>query len=284
MSYFYFIKKKSIVIPHTYVWSTGNDKSTSTCWGSAFGVLTSGVYCGGRNTTTYYNTTENFDGTNWSSGGDMNMAHIFQSAGGSQTDGIVMGGYSGSTQLRQSELYNGVSWSVTGFLSVTRSSHAGAGLTSGAFVAGGGNNTCEEFVTNTWSAGGNLPYSPTYPTGTGELTAGLIVGGQNYNKSAEYDGTTWTEGNQMSSEKDGIGVAGSISSSIIAGGEDDSFGSPWCTNVAETYDGTNFTTISSMPVKYFSGSGFGSPTGFAYSAGATLGGSTSGHKKTYIYS
>jgi len=101
-----------------------------------------------------------------------------------------------------------------------------------------------------WAAGGNLPVTNHQSGGAGIQTANVIFGGTappaNPQKTAatfEYDGSTWSPGGNMNTSRTGPSGAGTQTAALGAGG----YKFPGASDDAETYDGSTWTNITSMP-------------------------------------
>jgi hypothetical protein len=117
------------------------------------------------------------------------------------------------------------------------------------------NTTSGTFKTNVnlggvWAAGGNLPATTFGSGGAGVQTANLSFGGtappgspQKTAATFEYDGSTWSPGGNMNTSRTGPSGAGTQTAALGAGG----YLFPGPTTAAETYDGSSWTNVTSMP-------------------------------------
>jgi len=120
-------------------WTT-SPASLSLATGSraGFGVQTSGVTAGGQAGTTYYATTEDWNGSVWTSGGNLNTARRAHAGSGtSESSGIAFGGEIATGKTAVTEEYNGTSWTNSTSMATARSKLAGAGTESLALGFGG---------------------------------------------------------------------------------------------------------------------------------------------------
>jgi len=122
---------------------------------NGFGIQTSGITCGGQAGPTYYNTTEDWNGTVWTSGGNLTVARRAHGASGtSESSGIAFGGEVAGSPGRTAatEEYNGTSWSSTTNMTSGRSKIGSCGTLSAGLGFGGYNptpavsNTTEEWT------------------------------------------------------------------------------------------------------------------------------------------
>ena len=114
-----------------------------------------------------------------------------------------------------------------------------------------------------WSAGGNYPGAQSYLAGMGTLTAGLAAGGDTpgvSNVSAEYNGSSWTAGNNINTARRNLAQAGGSpqTAGIVFGGADPP--APATSAATEEYDGTNWSTVTAMPLARSGAGGLGVQT------------------------
>jgi len=114
---------------------------------------------------------------------------------------------------------------------------------------------------DTWSTGGTIPVSIRNMNVVGTQTATLLYGGSkapvalggapsppNYSlATASYNGTSWTALNDKNNPTTYSGGGGTSTSAISAGGFSE-VPSNGDTAVAETWNGTNWTTTTSLPI------------------------------------
>jgi hypothetical protein len=100
------------------------------------------------------------------------------------------------------------------------------------------------------AAGGNLPVGTNQMGGAGPQTANVSFGGTPATPpqtktaaSFEYDGSTWSPGGNLNTARTGIAGAGTQTAAIGAGG----YKFPGPSADAESYNGTSWTNITSMP-------------------------------------
>jgi hypothetical protein len=117
------------------------------------------------------------------------------------------------------------------------------------------NTTSGTFKTNVnlggvWAAGGNLPVTNFQSGGAGPQTANVIFGGtappgapQKTAATFEYDGSTWSPSGNMNTSRTAVSGAGTQTAALGAGG----YVFPGPTTSAETYDGSSWTNVTSMP-------------------------------------
>ena len=128
----------------------------------------------------------------------------------------------------------------------------GAG-TSTAGLAFGGNADppitadSEEYNGSSWTEGNNLNTARQAMSGFGVQTAALAAAGATSTGQValveEYNGTSWSEVNNVNTARNGLAGGGVQTAGLIFGGLTTA---PALTGATETYDGTTFTTSSSM--------------------------------------
>jgi len=101
----------------------------------------------------------------------------------------------------------------------------------------------------TWSSGGDLPTATNQSGGAGITSASLLFGGTNpganaANQTYEYDGTSWTPSGNINTSRTAISGAGTQTAALGGGG----YLFPGGSNHAETYDGSTWTNITTMPI------------------------------------
>jgi hypothetical protein len=101
-----------------------------------------------------------------------------------------------------------------------------------------------------WAAGGNLPVTNFQSGGAGIQTANVIFGGtappgspQKTAATFEYDGSTWSPSGNMNTSRTAPAGAGTQTAALGAGG----YVFPGTSSAAETYNGSTWTNITSMP-------------------------------------
>jgi hypothetical protein len=101
-----------------------------------------------------------------------------------------------------------------------------------------------------WAAGGNLPVGTNQMGGAGPQTANVSFGGtpatppqQKTAATYEYDGNTWSPSGNLNTSRTGISGAGTQTAALGAGG----YLFPGGTAVAETYNGSTWTSVTSAP-------------------------------------
>jgi hypothetical protein len=101
-----------------------------------------------------------------------------------------------------------------------------------------------------WASGGNLPATTFQSGGAGVQTANLSFGGtappgapQKTAATFEYNGSTWSPGGNMNTSRTAPSGAGTQTAALGAGG----YVFPGPTTSAETYDGSSWTNVTSMP-------------------------------------
>jgi hypothetical protein len=106
----------------------------------------------------------------------------------------------------------------------------------------------------TWSSGGNMNTGREGGTYFGILSAGVAAGGNSSTNNEEYNGTSWTAGNVLPASGGQGAGAGLLGAGIIMNYQ------PGDTDAATTYDGTNWTEITSTNTGRLAGTGTGTQT------------------------
>ena len=192
----------------------------------------------------------------WISGASLTTARQALGGIGTQTANLAVGGYV-SAESTLVEEYNGSGWATGGALPAAKNSGGGFGTQTAGVYAGGGlspnstaTNTSQEYNGTSWTASpGNLNTTRDQTAGAGIETAGLCCGGTpngsaETNTSEEYNGSTWTAGNNLnfaarSVNNNSLGIQ---TAALLVGGN-----SSGATSGVQTYDGTNWTTTTSLP-------------------------------------
>ena len=142
----------------------------------------------------------------------------------------------------------------------------GAGTQTAGLVFGGANSTgvsslasTEEYNGSGWSTAEDLPGATSYTGGCGTQTAALQAAGAAIpayasTTSRHYDGTNWTSGGTMNTATGSAGqLAGILTAALIAGG-DRVPGAPRSIANAEEYNGSSWTSVTSLPaVRQYAG-------------------------------
>ena len=168
-------------------------------------------------------------------------------------------------------------WSSTGSLTTARRESGAAGTQTASVVFGGGlppsgnpdTNVTEEYNGFNFYNSGNMNQAREGMGAAGTQTAALAFGGANYTtggvlaSNEEYGGSSWTTANAMNNTRSYVGGFGLQTAAIATGGGPG-------TAVTESYDGTNWTNLSSpsnAPGNLFLQAGCGTQT-----AGVIFGG------------
>ena len=231
-------------------------------FGKPIKVLASDPTDAGAEGQIWYNTAlDNFrtilNSAAWASCAPMLTARNAIGSTGIQTAALSVGGQT-SGYLNTVEEYNGSGWETGTVYPLSIQGPFVTGTVTAAVVTGGhthppGVDRTEtfEYDGTTWSPTGALPAGrrALNSTGFGSQTAAVQSGGLTpggvQNTSNEYDGSTWTAGNTINTKRYTQGGAGSLTAGVIAGGVGVE---PSYTDlsVTEEYDGTNWTSVTSM--------------------------------------
>ena len=191
----------------------------------------------------------------WSSGGNLITARQAVGGIGTQSANLVVGGYV-TAESALVEEYNGTGWVAGGALPAARQSGGGFGTQTAGVYAGGGvapnstaTNSTQEYNGSSWTTTGNLNTTRDQTSGAGTETAGLCCGGtpngsDQSNTSEEYNGSAWTAGNNLSFAARSVNnnSLGIQTAALLVGGNSDG-----ATAGVQSYDGTNWTTTTSLP-------------------------------------
>ena len=185
----------------------------------------------------------------WSAGGNLNTARAQCATGatGSTPTAALCFGGPGPVDTGNDicEEYNGTAWTEVGDLNTGRPGMGGNGTTAAALGMGGYQNQTKTEIWNgtSWTEGNASNDNHYPPCMAGTTTAGLIYGGSpTPGATEEFNGTTWSEGNSMLYNATEFGGNGSQTSALGCGGE------PGALHTANTYDGTSWSSITSLTI------------------------------------
>jgi len=194
-------------------WASQNAMNTGRTYIAGFGTPTTAVAAGGY-TTAASALTEEYDGTNWTVGNVIGTARFSLGGCGTLTAGLIAGGGPSTPVKVLTEEYDGTNWTASGALNTGRAELSLFGIQTVAVAAGGG-----------------------------------TVGGIKSAVTEEYDGSTWTTSpGSMNTARIQLpsGGAGTLTAGIIYGGNDGLPPAPVATGATETYDGSTWTSLSSL--------------------------------------
>ena len=223
----------------------------------------------------------------WHSSGALITARQALGGIGTQTANLAVGGYV-SAESTLVEEYNGSGWAAGDALPAGRQSGGAFGTQTSGVYAGGGvspnstaSNSTQEYDGSSWTNGGNLNTSRDQTSGAGTETAGLCCGGTpngsaQSNTSEEYNGSAWTAGNNLSFAARSVhnSSLGIQTAALLVGGNSDG-----ATSGVQSYDGTNWTTTTSLP-----GARFTLATSGTQTAGLAFGGNDGSNIKNTSFS
>jgi len=195
----------------------------------------------------------------WSAGSSLGTARYGTGCGQSQ-DACGLAGLQGPPTAANNlwETYNGSSWTAGPNLVNSYYRKAGAGTQTAAMGAGGydpGRRAeVEEFNGSSWAEVTNMPSACQFQSGSGPQTAAFYMSG-NYpggdtGVTLDYDGSSWTTGTSLNTgrrQSAAIGAASAQTAALLAGGYNPP-GSPGDSTVVEQYNGSSWTTVSSLPL------------------------------------
>ena len=260
-------------------WAVGGVLPAGVQFGGGAGIQTAALSFGGMSgPTTMTTATNKYDGTSWTAAPTLGTAQGRSPGNGSQTAALLAGGdQPHTTPVATTQEWNvstnvitAGAWSSKPAMSLARYGGASGGSPTAAFYATGYSGsytaTTEEFDGSSWGAGGSITDTSTQSTGgAGTLTAGLKMGGSTatpYDFTEEYNGTAWTGvPGTLNTTTPGQGTSGSgIQTAAIY-----TRGRPTTDN--ETYNGTTWTTKTTISGTARSGNNSGTSTAALYIGG-----------------
>ena len=199
-------------------WSSGGSLGTGRYLGAAFGTVDAGVYMGGMMSPTPVgpasDLNEEYNGIGWSSGTSYPASVIGAGSAGTQTDGLCFGGGQPPFKTAANK-YDGTSWTGTGAIPLGADNFGSCGT---------------DTTSNVIAAIGRNPSS----------------GNAGTNTSIKFNGSTWSAGPTLNTARmfganmgAGTGTAG-----LVFGGFIDP--SPNSMTNTESFDGTSWTTVTSL--------------------------------------
>ena len=188
----------------------------------------------------------------WSSGGNLNTARYrMQGGAGSLSAGVVMGGATAPATAAVEE-YDGTSFTTVEAYPTVQPDIGVCGVQTLALCVGGGSgdgsNLTFEYDGTNFTTGGDYPTAASRVAVCGVQTSALAIGGQTpgsptyVNNTFEYDGTAWTAGGDYPAVTVNGGASGTQTAALKFGG------GPGNLVATNTYNGTAFSTVSSMNV------------------------------------
>jgi len=213
----------------------------------------------------------------WASTPALNTGRHLGAGGGATSNASLMTGgiASGPSATANSEEYDGSSWTEGSNLPTATDGAAFFGIQTAAIAAEGrqpaanaGTQVSYSYDGTSWTATPNTGTASRNAAGGGVQTAGVIFGGYDgptgvQNKTIEWDGSSWTSGNNMNNPRESHAGAGVSQTAALSMG-----GNPSPNTAAETYDGTNWTAITSLPVARAEARGATGPSSAALISGS----------------
>ena len=196
---------------------------------------------------TFYNTTEQYNGSSWTSGGTYPISGVGMAGTGTQT--AALGFAQGTPDYGAvTASYNGSTWTAVNSMNTARSYIAGFGTQTAAIATGGNPQPSQNTTVESWD-GTNWTTVNSYTTGRGEAgasgvqTSGLLFGGYNNTASVaateSYDGTNWSAQTSLATARHYLAGFGTSSSALAAGGNSSKTNTEEYTEAATTQ---TFTT------------------------------------------
>jgi len=273
------------------VWASGGNLSTARSdlqgnVGTQTSTLVGGGYTTGPQGTT---ATEEYDGSSWTAGGGRASDAFRVTNLGTQTAALGMGGYkpSPSPYAPQryhsiAEEYNGSSWTAGGTLPQGIQGAAGTGTQTAGLILGGiygpytsASTTAQsnEYDGSSWTTGGSVPSARDYPVIIGTQTAAISTGGRtpsNTNESFTYNGTSFSSATAYPLSLHNPFGFGIQTDAVVGGGSADS--PPGRQTTCNTWNGTSWTTTTSISTARTGGIGGGTSSSGVISSGSAPGG------------
>ena len=264
-------------------WATGGNLPAGRINSGQAGIQTAAILAGGQSTPSYNTDTSfTYDGSSWTSTPNIGTERRASSAFGTQTAAVLASSNQNNPRvyLTATEEWNGSSWSSGGDLNTARSgSYTGGTLTQGVVAGGSGptySSPTEEYDGTSWTTVTSMPQ--VYGNGTAgadsQLDMNCVGGGPgNQTTNLVYNGTSWTTGNSLSGDgrRGNRGAMPSSSSPGFTAGGESATVNP--ITVTEEYDGTSFSSSTSIPTATRDAANADGGTGAAglFSGGVTTG-------------
>lgn len=189
----------------------------------------------------------------WSSAAPTINARSGASHGGTQTAAIISGG----GDLTSTEEYNGSGWSAGGALNTGRTNAGGAGIQTATLVFGGtigSPNTYqtvnESYDGTSWTEEADISTARyNVGNGCGTQTSALYSGGynnSNLDSTEEWNGTAWTAGGAYPTIIRDFPLVGTQDAALGFGGFTPPAPGSKTPGLANSYDGSTWTSITAM--------------------------------------
>lgn len=265
-------------------WASGGDMNVSRrAISGGAGTATAGMSVGGYSTT-FLNSTEEYDGSAWTTSGNYPASLYYLGHGGTQTAGFAAGG--GDPVVTTGNNYDGSTWTASGSLNTGTKIQGRAGTQTAGVLYGGNigpndaTDITEEYNGSSWTTGGtmNVVHGSGCASG-GSLTSALAAGGSggvDDSAAEEYNGTSWTvTGNLLVAVQanGGLNQADNTTGMSIGG----YLGPPGTTNAVNIYNGSSWSTGAYFPTSIQQQGGFGDLT-----AGVVNGGNDGSHRNETV--
>jgi len=255
----------SIFSPIAATWASSGNMVNTLRGRASGGEQTASIAAGGETPRTA--DTEYYDGSSWSEQSNMNTARNQLGGAGTQTAFLVFGGEApGPTAVTES--WDGSSWSEVNDLGTARRNVGSFGTQTAAVAVGGFgpgvsdySARVEEWNGSSWSSNPNaLPNDLAQSDCTGIATAGLVFGGiippsgTKQTATFSFDGTSFSAGGALNTATtESHATAGSQTAALVAGGY-----APAASTKTELYNGTSWSTTTSMATARGGAAGLGS--------------------------
>ena len=247
-------------------WSSGGALNTGRgLMGNGMGTQTAAaVVAGFSPPNSYYDRTEEYDGSSWTESGDLAVSIYLGMAGGTQTAGIYAGGYGGSWPANaETYYYNGTSWSdQSADINTARDSLRGTGIQTAALACGGisgpgspADDETETWNGSAWSEVSELNtgrYSHNVAGTSTDAIAGPGTAPPGYAAAVEtWNGSSWTETTEINTSRNNYGrtnyaAGGASTGALIFGGQSQPSGSPATLTANEFWNGSSWTELADL--------------------------------------
>lgn len=218
------------------VWAATNDYPIAVCTAFAFGASgNSAFFCGGAATqgASPIASGYSYNGTSFSAGASIGTGRGAGGSGGTATSGMAASGYLSTGVTGTSQTYNGSAFTTITSVGTSHQYANGAGASASDFLIWGG-------------VGAGFPLTSQRWNGSAWSEAGSIV---------IANGRRYAQGGGVAND------------AIVCGGANNTVGN---TQTAEKYNGTAWSSITSLPTTMNYGSGVGASSSAFMTAGGNL--------------
>ena len=202
----------------------------------------------------------------WSTSDPLSSPKALVGSAGTQTAALAFGGLSDAipnNEISETEAYNGSAWTTVNSLNTGRRGPTSAGTQTSAILIGGAavppqpdvfrSDLTEQYDGTSWTTSVNTPSPTRFGSATATSNTAVLWFGADsrpvfdeYTTNAfTFDGTSWTATNAMNRSMNRRTEFGTQTAAIAYGGEpNDAF--------VESWNGTNWTSLSNFPSSIYS--------------------------------